>query len=155
MESCESFLPPSTSGGRFLPPIPPNYGISQLNPTSTTSTSTTTTNIEASLTPPNLSQTAEYGHGRQNYHMPQGHQTSYSTRPQNNYMQYETHHLSKRQRVDGPQPVQNTPFNESHIPAWSQTVSTSGHGPHFTAGMPGISSGVPGNGLGQNNIPRR
>ena len=148
----ESLLPPSTSGGRFLHPIPPNYGIPLPNPTST---STSTTNTEASLTPPNLPQIAEYGDGQQNYHMPQGHQASYST---NNYVQSETHHPSKRQRVEGPQ---NTPFSESYIPAWGQIgtpLSTSGHGPHFTAHqpvIPGISNReVPGNGLRQHNIPR-
>ena len=160
-ESRESLLPPSTSGGRFLPPIPPNYG---LKPNTTSTTSTTTTNTEASLTPPNLPQTAEYGHGQQNYHMPQGHQASYSTQSPNNYMQHETQQPSKKQRVERPQPAQNTPSNESYIPGWNQTVtplSTSGqfHGPHFTAhqpGMLGMSSGeVPGNGLGQHNIPRR
>lgn len=149
-ESRESLLPSSTSGGRFLPPIPPNYGLNPFTTSTTSTTSTTTTNTEASPTPPNLPQMAEYGHGQQNYNMPQGNQASYST--PNNYMQHETQQPSKRRRVVTP--------SESYITPWNLTVtplSTSGqfHGPHFTAHQPGMSSGeVPGNGLGQHNFPR-
>ncbi|OBT60463.1 hypothetical protein VE03_10126 [Pseudogymnoascus sp. 23342-1-I1] len=154
VESRKSFLPPSTSGGRFLAPIPREYGISTnpISTTGTTTTSTTTTNTEASLTSPNLPQTAGYGLGQQNHHMPQA---SYPTQSPNNYMQYETHQQSKRQRVEG---SQNTTFNGIY---WDQTVTplSTSHGPHFTAHQPDmlgmIGGEVQGNGLGQHNIPRR